>query len=187
MYESERKWSLSHVRLFATPWTVACQSPPSVGFSRQEHWSWWPFASPRDLPNTETEPGFPVLQADSLPSEPPGNSINYKPIFIHKCVYMYTYMCVYIYSGGLVAKSFLTLCNPWTSNLPASSWMGFPIQEHWNGLPFPSPENLPDPGIPPGSPALQADPLLLRHQESPHDNKRAGHSAVVDSLQPYGL
>ena len=38
--------SLSHVQLFATPWTVACQAPLSMGFSRQEHWSGLPFPSP---------------------------------------------------------------------------------------------------------------------------------------------
>ena len=46
--------SLSHVRLFATQWTVACQSPPSMGFSRQEYWSVLPFPSPGDLPNEST-------------------------------------------------------------------------------------------------------------------------------------
>ena len=61
------------------------------------------------------------------------------------------------------------------------------MQEHWRGLPFPSPENLPDPGIQPGSPALQADSLLLRHQESPYENESVSHSVVVDSLQPYRL
>ena len=42
--------SLSHVRLFATPWTVAHQAPPSMEFSRQEYWSRLPFPSPGDLP-----------------------------------------------------------------------------------------------------------------------------------------
>ena len=37
--------------------------------------------------------------------------------------------------------------------------MGFSRQEYWSGLPFPSPRDLPDPGIEPGSPALEADPL----------------------------
>ena len=46
--ESEVK-SLSHVRLFATPWTVAHQAPPSMGFSRQEYWSGLPFPSPNHL------------------------------------------------------------------------------------------------------------------------------------------
>ena len=43
--------SLSRVRLFAAPWTVAYQVPPSMGFSRQEYWSGLPFPSPGDLPN----------------------------------------------------------------------------------------------------------------------------------------
>ena len=42
--------SLSRVRLFATPWTVAYQPPPSMGFSRQEYWSGLPFPSPGGLP-----------------------------------------------------------------------------------------------------------------------------------------
>ena len=62
--------SLSHVQLFATPWTVAYQAPPSVGFSRQECWSGLPFSSPGDLPNPGIEPRSPALQADTLPSEP---------------------------------------------------------------------------------------------------------------------
>ena len=53
--------------------TVACQAPQSVEFSRQEYWSGLPFPSPGDLPNPEIEPGSPTLQADALPSEPPGD------------------------------------------------------------------------------------------------------------------
>ena len=60
--------SLSPVQLFATPWTAGHQAPPSIGFSRQEYWSGLLFPSPGDLP----EPGSPALQADALPSEPPG-------------------------------------------------------------------------------------------------------------------
>ena len=63
---------LSRVRLFATPWTVAYQALPSMGFSRQECWSGLLFPSPGDLPNPGIEPGSPTLQADALPSEPPG-------------------------------------------------------------------------------------------------------------------
>ena len=66
--------SLSRVRLFATPWTVAYQAPPSVGFSRQEYWSGLPFPSPGDLPDPGIEPRSPALQADALQSEPPGKS-----------------------------------------------------------------------------------------------------------------
>ena len=53
--------SLSHVWLFATPWSVAYQAPPSMGFSRQEYWSGLPFPSPGDLPNPGVEPRFPTL------------------------------------------------------------------------------------------------------------------------------
>ena len=52
-----------------TTWTVACQAPLSMGFSRQEHWSGLPFLSPGDLPDPRIELGFPVLQADSLLTE----------------------------------------------------------------------------------------------------------------------
>ena len=65
--------SLSRVCLFATPWTVAHQAPSSMEFSRQECWSGLPFPSAGDLPDPEIEPGSPALQADALPSEPPGN------------------------------------------------------------------------------------------------------------------
>ena len=64
--------SLSCVWLLAIPWTAAYQAPPSMGFSRQEYWSVLPFPSPGDLPNPGIEPGSPALQADALPSEPPG-------------------------------------------------------------------------------------------------------------------
>ena len=64
--------SLSRVQLFATPWTVAHQPPPSMRFSRQEYWSGLPFPSPGDLPNPGIEPRSPALQADALTSEPPG-------------------------------------------------------------------------------------------------------------------
>ena len=56
----------------ATPWTVACQSPLSMGFSRKECQSGLPCPPPGDLPNPETECRSLALQADSLPSEPPG-------------------------------------------------------------------------------------------------------------------
>ena len=64
--------SLSRVQLFATPQTVAYQVPPSMGFSRQEYWGGLPFPSPGDFPYPGIEPGSPALQADTLPSEPPG-------------------------------------------------------------------------------------------------------------------
>ena len=58
----------------ATPWTVAYQAPPSMGFSRQEYWSGLPFPSPGDRPNPGIEPRSPSLQADFVLSESPGKS-----------------------------------------------------------------------------------------------------------------
>ena len=55
-----------------TTWTVACEAPLSMGFSRQKYWSGLPFLSPGDLPDPGVELTSPALQADSLPIEPPG-------------------------------------------------------------------------------------------------------------------
>ena len=55
-----------------TPWTVAYQAPPSMGFSRHEYWSGLLFPSPGDLPNLGIESRSPALQVDSLPAEPQG-------------------------------------------------------------------------------------------------------------------
>ena len=63
--------SLSCIRLYATPWTVAYQAPQSVEFSRREYWSGLPFPSPGDLPDPGIKPRSPSLQADALRSEPP--------------------------------------------------------------------------------------------------------------------
>ena len=61
--------------------------------------------------------------------------------------------------GGLVSKSCPTLVTPWTMALRVPQSMGFSRQEYWSGLPFPSPGEVPNPGIEPGSPALQEDSL----------------------------
>ena len=76
----------SRVQLFVTLWTVACQAPLSMGFSRQKYWSELPLPSPGDLPNSGIEPaslmspvwagGF-FWQAGSLPLVPPGKPQKY--------------------------------------------------------------------------------------------------------------
>ena len=77
--------SLSRVLLFAARWTVAYHVPLLMGFSRQEYWSGLPFPSPGDLPDPGIEPRSPALQADALPSEPPGKSaykeLTFKVVF----------------------------------------------------------------------------------------------------------
>ena len=65
---------LIRVRLFATPWTVAHQAPPSMG----EYWSGLPFPSPGDLPDPGIKPRSPALKADALTSEPPGKPTVHK-------------------------------------------------------------------------------------------------------------
>ena len=62
--------------ILAAPWTVACQAPPSMGFSRQEYWNGLPFPSPADLPDLGIESGSPILQAYSLPTELQGKDNN---------------------------------------------------------------------------------------------------------------
>ena len=115
------------------PWTVAYQAPPSMGFSRQECWSGLPFPSPGGLPDPGIEPRSLALQADALPSEPPGK--------------------------GKSLSRVRLFATPRTVAYQASQSMGFSRQEYCSGLPFPSPGDLPDPGIEPRSPVLQADTL----------------------------
>ena len=71
MYIYTTVLSVSHVQLFATPWTVAHQAPLSMGSSRQEYWSGLPCPPPGSLPNRGIKPRSLALQADSLPFEPP--------------------------------------------------------------------------------------------------------------------
>ena len=68
-------------RLFVTPWTVACQTPPSVGFFRQEYWSGLLSPSPGDLPEPGIEPVSPALTGGFFTAEPPGKPMkNYRKV-----------------------------------------------------------------------------------------------------------
>ena len=76
----------SCVQRFATLWTIACQVPLSVGFSRQEYWSMLPFTSPGHLPDPGVKPTCvksPALAGGSLPLVPPGEPRKY-------CVWIWT-------------------------------------------------------------------------------------------------
>ena len=111
--------------------TVARQAPQSLEFARQEYWSGLPFPSPGDLPNLGIE-----LMSLMSPALAGG----------------------FFTTAAAAAKSLqscLTFCDPTDCSLQAPLSMEFSRQEYWSGLPFPSPEDLPDPGIKPGSPALQ--------------------------------
>ena len=67
---------LSHVQLFETPWTVACQASLSMEFSKQEYWSRLSYPVPGDLPDPRIEPMSPTLAGGFFTTEPPG-----KPLF----------------------------------------------------------------------------------------------------------
>ena len=126
---------------FATPWTVARQAPLSMGFSGQEYWSGLPFPSPGDLPDPRIELASPTSSA--LAGGFFTTKLSGKP------------MKVKVKSLSRV-RLFAT---PWTVAYHAPLSMGFSRQEYRSGLPFPSPGDLPDPGVKPRSPTLQADAL----------------------------
>ena len=67
--------SLSRVRLFVTPWTVAYQAPPSMGFSRQEYWSGLPFLTMGDLPDPGIEPAS--LASPATLASPANDSVKF--------------------------------------------------------------------------------------------------------------
>ena len=119
------------------PWNVNCQAPLSVGFSRQEYCSGLPCPPPGDLPNLRTEPLF--LRSPALAGRFFNRHHLGRPLLRIK------------WSRSLVSGRIVTYQTP-----PS---MGFSRQEYWSGLPFPSPGDHPNPGIEPGSPALQADVL----------------------------
>ena len=74
----------SRVCLSATPWTVAHQAHPSLGFSRKEYWSGSPFPSPGGLPEPGIEPSSLVSPAWQVDSLPPGPLLGSgKPVYIH--------------------------------------------------------------------------------------------------------
>ena len=121
---------LSHVWLFATPWTIAYQVPPSMGFSRQEYWGGLPFPSPGDLPNPGIEPGSPPLKADTLPSEPPGKSSTLSYLQNSRSV-VFTVACR-IFSCSLSTTS----CGMWglvphPGVEPGPSALGLGSLSHW--------------------------------------------------------
>ena len=79
MIQSIRHWSVvvSHWVMpnsFVTPWTVAHQTPLSMGFSREEYWSELPLPSPGDLPNPGIKVASPELEGWFFTTEPPGNT-----------------------------------------------------------------------------------------------------------------
>ena len=111
-----------------TPWTIAYQAPPSMGFSRQEYWSGLPCLPSGDLHDPGIEPvSFmsPALQVGSLPLVPPG-----KPQNTHKWWHL-------LLKSLSRVRLFTT---PWTIAYQAPPSMGFSRKEDWSGVPLPSPK-----------------------------------------------
>ena len=114
---------------------------------------WWPFSSPGDLYNIEIKPRSPALQADSLPAERGGKPDSaLLKVFTQECVVKSLWT-------SEVAQSCPTLCDPMNCSLPGSSIHVIFQTKVWEWVEFPSPGDLPDPGIKPRSPALQAGAL----------------------------
>ena len=110
----------------------------------------------------------------STPHSPVSAFQGYLPLSMekrHECLSQSLWGCC----GGLVAKSCPTLVTPSTVACQAPLSVGFPRQEYWGGLSFPSPGDLSDPGTEPASPALHVDSLLLNHQGSLWDSHLKGH------------
>ena len=140
--------SLSRVQLFATPWTVAHQAPPSMGFSRQEHWSGLPFPSPGDLPTQGSNSGLPHCRQTHYHLSHRGSPHTFTHTLIkaYVCICVPTRTCI---PARTVARSCPTLCDSMDCSPPGSSVHGISQPE------YPS-RDLPDPVIKSTSPAASA-------------------------------
>ena len=125
----------NQVQLFVTLWTIVCQSPLSMGFSRQEYWSGLPFPPLGNLPNPGIEPTSPTSPAltgrfftTEIPRKP-GEMVQFSSVQSLSRVRL--------------------LRPPWTITCQSPLSMGFSRQEYWSGLPFPSPGIFPIQGLNP--------------------------------------
>ena len=130
-------WFSHYVRLFETLWTVACQTPLSMGISRQEYWSGLPFPSPGDHPNPGIEPGSPALWADSRVPLSMENALSFRSQHICHLLqltqitlnyylnyYLKIPIIVLVMCVCVCAQSCLPLCDPMDYSPPGSSVHG---------------------------------------------------------------
>ena len=130
----------SHIRLFRNRWTVACQVPLSMGFSRQKYWSGLPCLPPGDLPDLGIEP------TSLMSPELTGRLLTTSTTWEIQCSYVYLVALGSLWPHGLQPTRLLC---PW----------GFSRQEYWSVLSCSPPGDLPNSGIEPRSPTLWADSL----------------------------
>ena len=169
---------LSHficVRISVTLWTVAHQAPLSMGFSKQESWSWLPFPPPGGLPN----PGIKHISYDCCTCR--------RIIYHEHSLVAQTVKCLPAVRELLLSRlSRVQLCvTPERAAHQAPPSLGLSRQEYWSGLPCPSPGGLPNPGIEPVSPLCCA----LAGSFSTTDHRGGRHllypgSSVLSILTP---
>ena len=104
--------------------------------------------------------------------------------YIRVCMCVCVCVCVKMLKV-LIAQSYLSLCNPMDSSPAGSSVHEFFRQENCSGLPFPSPGDFPNPGIEPGSPALQEDSLQSEPPGKPHVCPSRPRAHVNSSRKPH--
>ena len=119
------------------------------GSPRILEWVAYSFSS--DLPHPGIKPRSPAFQAGFLPTELSGKSLKFLEKFYIHMVLLILKVKV---EKSEVAQSCRLFATPWIVVYQAPLSMGFSSQEYWGGLPFPSPGDLPNPGIEPGSPTL---------------------------------
>ena len=130
----------------ATPRTVAHQAPLSMGFSRKEYWSGSPCPSPGDLPDPGIKPRSPALQADALPSEPPGKLTGSLNVELFQMVST-TFPSIIILNPMEFRSQTLSMgskLSPEKGSDYPKSWESFPILQNFPPL-GDSPGNGPEP------------------------------------------
>ena len=116
--------------LFVKPWPIAYRAPLSMEFSKQEYWSGLPFHSPGDLPGPGIEPWSLTLQADALPSEPPGKPGRWQMPLLQLCSTLCDPMdCPWRSPGQTTEMGSLSLlqgiflAQGWNPGLPHCRWL----------------------------------------------------------------
>ena len=161
----------SRVWLCATPQIAAQQAPPSLGFSRQEHWSGLPFPSPMHE-SEKWKWSHSVVPNSSRPHELQPTRLLCPWDFPGKSTGVGCHYYLRLIPGGPAeSPMLLSMCMlrhdwaiPWTVAHQTPLSMGYFSEEYWSGLPFPPPGDLPNPGIKPacpGSPALAGGFLTI--------------------------
>ena len=180
-------FSLVCVWLSATPWTVAHQAPLSMGFSKQEYWSRWPCPPPADLPNPGIKPASlvsPALAGGFFTTSATWPCALLISVHIWRAALAGVEGLNVLMIETLRTMSCITKCfkmgfainlkkseshsvvsdsaTPWNTQSMESS-----RPEYWSGQPFPSPGDLPNPGLEPRFPASQVDSLPAEPQGKP--------------------